>query len=164
MRSSYKRPFVSAPRASIPAIILFYLFWGSTLPVAAMALGPIFVGYDLLDAHFLLILILTSVPALVVIFGLRNGQPWSLKIMRVLSVLGVIAIILDAGVGLMLTLGFAGRTRSDVLGGEFLLVVCMLLAAMAFFLFRTLRRVRWLDPYSTPDEWEPPMRRARRFG
>lgn len=158
----HARPKFSTPFGAAIAIILLYLFWGLTLPVAGLAIGWSMLGYDPVMQAFIPLVALIAVPIIAVALGMRNGQPWSLRLFRLLAVLGVAALAGDVVAGLLLTFGMIGSTRHDYLSGEFLLMASAVLAVLVFLIFRALRRVRWLDPYSTPEEWEPPVRRARR--
>ncbi len=73
-------------------------------------------------------------------------------------------IAFDVGVGLLLSFAVIGRSRHDVLNGEFLLIGSAILAVPCAFLFRSIIRTRWLDPRSLPEDWEPPANRAAQRG
>ena len=96
--------------------------------------------------------------------GLRQGWRWSLWLLRAMAGLAAISVAFDVVVGLLLTFAVVGRSRHDVLNGEFLLIGSAILAVLGVFLFRSIARTRWLDPRSSPEDWEPPVNRAARGG
>ena len=151
------RPFLSFPGKALTPLVLFYLFWGWTPANAVSSFGNLFGNDELIGSHFLAIVSVTAIPALLVIFGLRHGSVRGIRLLWVLSYLGAALLVFDAAIGMLMTGGMIGGTSHDQLAGEFILMATAVLAVLCFFLLRTMKRVRWLDPNSTPDEWEPKM-------
>ena len=164
-RATGDRPPLSAPMGALVAVGLLYVFWGGALPLAAVAADGLSPGDgDPVMLIFLSLLALSAGPLLAVIGGLRQGWRWSLWLLRVMAGLAAASVAFDVGVGLLLTFAVVGRSRHDVLNGEFLLIGSAILAVPGVFLFRSIVQTRWLDPRSSPEDWEPPVNRAARRG
>ena len=159
------RPPLSAPMGALVAVGLLYVFWGGALPLAAVAADGLSPGDgDPVMSIFLPLLAVSAGPLLAVIWGLRQGSRWSLWLLRVMAGLAAVSVAVDVIIGLLLTFAVVGRSRHDVLNGEFLLVGSAILAVPGAFLLRSIVRTRWLDPRSSPEDWEPPVNRAARRG
>lgn len=141
-------------------MLLLYVVWCAVLPAVAMAVGFAGLGYDPVMTIFLPLVALSGGPLLGVALGFRSGQVWAVRLIRILAIMGTLLLIGVGGVGILLALQKIGHGRHDQLSGEFLLLVAAILTTPAVLLFRAIIRTRWLDPRSTAEEWEPPLRRS----
>ena len=161
---SYPRPKLSAPRGAAVCAVLMYLAWGSVAPITAIAFGAALrISYDLLEKNFLIVLIISSAPIVIVTLGLRAGTIWSIFTIRYLTYASLIMALVDVCAGTLLatrTVGFQ-EVKSQHLG-LFVCICASILLALSIALYRLIRRVRWMDPYSTPNDWETPVNRTAR--
>ena len=135
----------------------FGLFLFSFAPIANFL--PFVTGagsLDYVDAGFV-IGVAFMIPE---VLGLRAGKLWAVRLFNwsAWAMLISYPILLAAAFYL-----FFGERPSaqDPLAPD-LAITQFIVSALEpigfFFLFRGLRRVRWLDPASLPHEWEPPAR------
>lgn len=93
-----------------------------------------------------------------VIIGLRYGKIWSIRVFRITSYLMAVCYFPILASTFYLWL-WKGALKVDSLAPD-LAIMFFIFSAIEpvgfFFLFRALKRVRWLDPTSLPHEWEPP--------
>lgn len=157
-----RRPPFSVPRQALRVIASFFLVAGSVPALWAMTAGPVFgSSHDLLDDYFPLYLVIVAAFVLGVIFAARTGRLWGLWLLRVAAqMLAAMVVTGLVGNGL-LALGAVGNgTVAARASGEFGVIGLLICAPVAWLLLRGLTRVRWLDPRSRPEEWEPPLRRS----
>ena len=156
------RPPFSMPRAAIVSLFRLYLLIGSVPPILLVVLGPIAgAPHDLLDTYLPEDVALCTIWLLALLFVVRSGRIAGLRLYRGTAFLLVAMWCVASLCALSLALGIAGDgTRHVALIGRFGALGCALCLPLAWSLLRDLKRVRWLDPLSTPDEWEPPLRRA----
>ena len=147
------------PAAAIPAFISLYLLLGAVPALALMVSGYFFgSAKDALMANFFPYLAVVSILMLTVIVGLRRGDLWGIHLFRGLAwvLVAMIGVVALAGLALWrggLGHGLTGEKES----GAFILIAAALCCAPAFILLRGLRRVRWLNPFSSSNEWEFPV-------
>ena len=83
--------------------------------------------------------------------------------MRYLTYAALIIAAVDILVGVLLSARAVGFQEVKSQHTGFFVCFCAgILLALSVTLYRLIQRVRWLDPYSTPDEWETPVNRAAR--
>ena len=161
---AYARPPLSAPREAALPIGLLFLAWGSVAPVTALAFGTaLSISYNLIGEYFLVVVAIAAAPFLAVAFGCRKGTIWSIFLFQGLALVALIFGVIDLAAGALLSFGAVGF--KDVTSRNTGLYVCIcagVLFTLSLALVWSMRRVRWLDPYSTPDEWETPINRAAR--
>ena len=145
------------PAAAIPAFISLYLLLGAVPAMALMVSGYFFgSAEDALMANFFPYIAVLSVLMLTTIVGLRRGDLWGIRLFRGLAWVLVAMIVVVALAGLALWRGGVGRGLTGATEtGAFMLIAAALCCVPAFIMRRGLRRVRWLDPLSLPNEWEP---------
>ncbi len=152
------RPPLSVPAKGMTGWVLHYLFWGSTPPVAALAFGALTGNVEPIAGNFLLLFLLAGLPGIIIILGIRFGPVKALWLRWITAYIGSALVVLDLIAGLLVTVGVAGGgTAFDRSAGEFVLIASVVVGTLCFFMFRAMRQVRWLDPRSTPNEWEPKM-------
>lgn len=157
-KSAQDRPFLSAPGKAITAMVLFYLLWPLLVPNTASAIGGLIGNDEPVGHYFLILLAIAAIPVLLILFAIRRGTVKGIRLMWWFGYASIALLAFDALVGALMTFGVAGGgTRHDQLAGQFLLMASAVLGLLWFILFRTMRSVRWLDPNSTPDEWERKM-------
>ena len=161
---TYRRSPLSAPGGALLAVGLLFIVWGSVAPIAGIAIGTALrISYSLVGEHFLIVLGISAAPFLAVALGCRGGSTWAIFLFRILSGIALASFILDTGIGLLLAyglVGFAEKTSRDT--GLYVCFCAIILLAVSLLLVWSIRRVRWLDPYSTPDEWETPVNPSAR--
>ena len=147
------------PAAAIPAFISLYVLLGAVPALALMVSGYFFgSAEDALMANFFPYLAVVSILMLTVIVGLRRGDLWGIRLFRGLAWVLVAMIVAVALAGLALWRSGVGRGLTGAKeSGAFALIAAALCCAPAFVILRGLHRVRWLDPLSLPNEWEPPV-------
>lgn len=113
--------------------------------------------------HFLLLLSISVAPFLVVAFGIRFGSVLAIRLFRGLAYLAFLAGVGDLTTGVLIAggvLGFQERMSRD--GGLYICFCSLVLIALSSTTIFKMRRVRWLDPSSRPEEWETPFNRKAR--
>jgi hypothetical protein len=157
------RPSLSSPSEVKVVGVWLYFTWG-TVPALWLMSAPQMIGIDgdwLLD-HLLIYWPVDGLTCIAMIFTFRGSLRglWILRSAALSMTALAIAGLLGNG---LVALGLLGAgTRHAELSGQFG-ALCFLLAGLPFscLLLRGVTRVRWLDPRSLPEEWEPPMRRHR---
>lgn len=148
---------LSAPRAALPVILYFYVLIGIVPAITTIELGQAMGSSSALLGHFYIYLISVGAVALIVLVAIRNGALWGLKLLSLISRVFIFALVATVAASALLA---AGVVQPGVAGarstGEYGLIVAAVALPLAWLLGRGLRRVRWLDPTSTSDEWEPP--------
>ena len=160
MTAANQRRPLSAPRAALPVILYFYLLIGLVPAIATIELGMAFgAGSNALLGHFFIYLGVVGTIALAVLIAVRNGAVWGLTLLGLVSRMLVALIVATLAASALLA---SSAVRQGVVGarstGEYGLIVIAICVPLAWLLLRGLRRVRWLDPKSTSDEWELPAR------
>ena len=160
--TAVRRPPFSVPRQALPVMGYMYLLVASAPALCLLTLGPVLGSRrDDLDDHFLAYLGIVSGVYLGLLFAVRSGRVWGLVLLRYVALFltGLTAVGLAASA--MLAVGWlANGTRTTRLSGQFSTMGFLVCAVLAFLLLRALGRVRWLDPRSGPETWEPPLRRS----
>lgn len=162
---STDRPPLSMPKAAITVLIYLYLLLGSVPAISLMLLGPILRSpTDLLDAHFILYVAVVGGWLLALLFIVRSGRVVGLRLFRGTAWLLTALVALGLVGAVLLSIGQLGNgTRTVRLTGQFGVIGLAICSAFLWRLLRGLTQVRWLDPKSTPNEWEPPARRKDVF-
>lgn len=146
-------PMVAARLIGLWGILLLISFGpiANCLPFATGA-GSL----DYVDAGFVITCAFFFTQGL----GLRAGKLWAVRMFNWSSWAMIIYYPFDLAVALYLFFGEAPSAQDPLAPGlgVVLFFFCALEPIGFFFLFRGLRRVRWLDPASLPHEWEPPAR------
>ena len=159
------RPALSMPKGAINALIYLYLLLGSVPALGLSVLEPLLrTDRDLLSEHLLAYVLVIGGWLLALLFVVRSGRRIGLRLFRGTALL--LAAVLAAGIvaSVLVTAGMVGdASRHARLSGEFAMVGFLVCAPVLLLLLLSLKRVRWLDPASSPDEWEPPARRKDVF-
>lgn len=147
-----------APMAAARLMGLWYvLILFSFEPIAnflpyATGAGPL----DYVDTGFVTVCAFI----LPVAFGLRAGKLWAVRLFNWSAWAMLISYPILLAAAFYLFFGEAPSAQDPLAPGlGFVQFIVSALEPIGFFfLFRGLRRVRWLDPASLPHEWEPPAR------
>lgn len=102
----------------------------------------------------------TTFPAVIIAgFFFQTGWVVAVKIFRWFSTALILNYLFTFIYFTLAVLGLAPYhvTRGNI-NARWSLALCLLFLPCPFFLVRTLRNVRWYDPKSRPEEWEPPGR------
>lgn len=155
------RPPLSVPREALTVGIWLYLAWG-TIPAFWMMSAAAMVGIDRdwLDDYLLPYVLAAGISLLALAFVFRGGRLWGLWTLRyvalLLAALDVAGLLGNALAATGLIGSGTGYARSS---GQFGFLAFLLVGSpLVKFLLRGIVRVRWLDPRSTPPEWEKPLR------
>lgn len=156
------RPPLSMPTAALRLLTYLYLLIGSVPALCLMVLGPLRgTSSDLLSGHLLGYILIVGGWLLFVLFSVRSGRRAGIRLFR--GTATGLAVTMAVGLfgAALVTFGLAGDgVRHARLTGQFTLLGLLVCLPLAIVLLRGIGRVRWLDPLSTPDEWEPPARRS----
>ena len=160
-RRRYPRPALSAPKPALLAAGLLFLAWGSAAPVSALALGAALKTDDLLGANFPALVALSSIPFLAVALGCRAGAVWAIFLFRILAAIALLLAMIDLIGGVLISVGVVGfEPGTSQNTGVYICICAGVFLSLSLALIWSIHRVRWLDPYSRPDEWETPVNRA----
>lgn len=140
-----------APSNAIGAIVAFYFAVGLTVFEALGCLADV-AGFAF-DGFLLVQLAVVVAVLLPILIGLGGGRLWAVRLFRAIACAAVLAcpVVILYAIHLV-----AGKPPLDPGLGWVIIVLAIAQIAAFVVIFRGLRRVRWLDPASLPDEWEPP--------
>lgn len=162
------RPPLSVPREALTVGVWLYLAWG-TIPAFWMMSAAVMVGVDRdwLEDYLLPYVLVDGLSLLALVFSFRGGRLWGLWTLRgaalLLAALDVAGLLGNA----LAAVGLIGSgSRYALSSGQFGALAFLLVGSpLVAMLLRGIVRVRWLDPRSTPQEWETPLRhKAGRSG
>lgn len=158
------RPALSLPRAGAAALVGYYILWGLAPVMLFLNIQNVAAGGDPASAPVLLMVPIIAGPALMVVLGIRWGKIWALKLLRLLSWLGVAAVAAGTAISALVLAGFPGGEgqRDKVINAQFTFIELIFFVPLGWWLLRKIYTVRWLDPKSLPSEWEPPLNRFRK--
>ena len=157
------RPALSAPKNAALAAVGLYLFWGYAPVLLMLAVGNAVRGGDPWNVPLLPAIILTTTTTTIMFLGVRNGRVWAIRLLRGLFWLAVASTAGSAGVAaLVATSAGGGGLHDNVANAHFTLIQMIVLVPLGWWLSRLIRHTRWLDPTSSPGEWEPAINQGRR--
>jgi hypothetical protein len=148
-----------APRAAMPAFAS-YFFLQLVVPNAIVMLSGAFLlgdGIGLFLPSMPILLVGETAVLVPIAWGFSKGKLWAVRLFRpvawVLAILHPPLLLLAAlGAFGIIPMANLQATGSAVVMG----VMLALVSPGPFLIAYGLRHVRWLDPASTPDEWELP--------
>lgn len=157
------RPPLSVPKKAINVVIAIAMVLPFVLS-NILGLVDLMIGsrISLLDQHLLLFIAAVGGWVLVLLFVVRSGRVIGLHLLRGTAALDGFCFLAGLVMAGALTFGFAADgSRHARLTGEFGIIMSAVVLPFLWFGLRGLRRVRWLDPQSSPEEWEPPVRQSK---
>jgi hypothetical protein len=140
-----------APAAVGVAAGAFFLAVGGTL-IELYSCAADLAGFDFADYALVEIAVCFSL-MVVVGLGLRTGKLWAVKVFRRTTHAAVLLCPAAIACAVWLTVGKAPRDTALI---GFVVALALFQIPSFIVIYRTLARVRWLDPESLPSEWEPP--------
>lgn len=159
------RPPLSMPKAAINALLYVYLLIGSIPAILLMVLPQLLhSNRDFLNDYFLVYLLIVGGWLLTLLFVVRSGRLIGLHLFRSTAFLLTAMLLIGLAAAALVAFGIAGDGTHDArLGGQFGVGAFLICTPVLWLLLRALKRVRWLDPTSAPEEWEPPVKRNEVF-
>ena len=143
-----------APQAAVSALMAFFVVEGFTLIELYGCLANV-LGFDFSSGYLLVEIMVGATLMLITVIGMSRGKLWAVKLFR--GITHAAAALYPAILAYAIYLD-SGKTPIDPAGAWITFALSILQIPAFFVIYRAFKRVRWLDPKSLPQEWEPPAR------
>ena len=145
------------PRTALAAILAWFLL-PTSLIFEALTLTGIYngEGFRFVASNAIWVWLADCLIFIPWFYPLTLGRVYAIRIFRAEGFVMATFHTVLIGLALVLLQDHSQSVRNAFPGPRFVLVALLALIPLTVIWVRALLQVRWLDPRSRPDEWEPP--------